>query len=86
MMIWTRNDWMTKPLTKTSLVPHVEECIYQEVDGFYVWWPRPDGGFITSYHLRNIANRLDELNKDWEDKIDKYFEDQEYAARGYSSY
>ena len=66
---------MTKPRTKTSLVPHVEDLIYQEIDGFYVFGCQQGGGFLTSYHLRNIANRLDELNESWQQEIDKYFED-----------
>jgi hypothetical protein len=45
--------------------------IYQEVDGFYVWWPEGSpNGFMESHHLRIIADELDRMNKPWSDKID----------------
>jgi len=37
-------------------------------DGYYVYFPIQKYGYITSYFMRAIADKLDELNKDW-DKI-----------------
>lgn len=44
--------------------------LYMEVDGFYVWWPNERPGFIGSDFLHAIADKLDELNKEWQEKID----------------
>ena len=38
-------------------------------DGFYDFWPEPKGGYWPAYILHEIANKLDELNKPWEDII-----------------
>jgi hypothetical protein len=41
-----------------------------EVDGFYNFWFSKDiNGYWTSHSLRLIAEMLDELNKEWNDKI-----------------
>ena len=41
-----------------------------EVDGFYNFWFTKDlNGYWTSHSLRSIAEMLDELNKEWDDKI-----------------
>jgi hypothetical protein len=41
-------------------------------DGFYVLWPDLKGGYWAGYVLREIANKLDELNAPWEKMIDDY--------------
>lgn len=48
--------------------------IYQEVDGFYVWWPdKSPYGFLASCHLRILADELDRLNAPWQEQINKDF-------------
>ena len=42
---------------------------YAEVDGYYVFTPKLRGGFWKSYVLRTIADKLDELNKEWDEQI-----------------
>lgn len=46
------------------------------VDGYYYWWPEPTdrGGIIQGWVLRELADRLDELNADWDAHINAYFE------------
>ena len=39
-------------------------------NGFYnFWFTNDDKGYWTSHSLRLIANKLDELNKEWNDYI-----------------
>jgi len=47
-------------------------------DGFFYFWPLKDNwwGCWASYILREIADKLDELNQPWSDQIDQYFEEQ----------
>ena len=43
-------------------------------DGFYHWFPKKsNGGYISAWLLRALADKLDELNKDWNDTINKEF-------------
>jgi len=44
--------------------------IYQEVDGYYYYAP-PGPGSYSAHTLRDIANRLDELNEPWDDLIER---------------
>lgn len=46
---------------------------YQEVDGFYVFQFNSKDGVWSDYALREITDKLFELNKDWAEQIDKYF-------------
>jgi hypothetical protein len=49
-----------------------------DVDGFVYYWPsRIHSGHLSAHHLRAIADELDKRNKDWEESINKYFEQQE---------
>ena len=49
----------------------------QDVDGYFYWWDNKENyGCISSYSLRCIVELLEELNKPWDDKINKYFESQ----------
>jgi hypothetical protein len=45
--------------------------IFIKEDGFYDFWPEHPsrGGCWPAYVLRAIADKLDELNKPWEDII-----------------
>lgn len=40
--------------------------LYMEVDGYYVWDSLGGRGYLEAHVLRNIADKLDELNKDWD--------------------
>lgn len=45
--------------------------VVQSEDGFYNFWPESStGGYWASHVLRAIADKLDELNKPWQDQID----------------
>ena len=41
---------------------------------FYPEWN--NGGCIPSYFLRALSDKLDELNKEWDETIDRYFNQQ----------
>jgi hypothetical protein len=43
-------------------------------DGFFVYWPTEHRGAYSPHHLRMIADELDRRNKDWEEELNKYFE------------
>ena len=45
--------------------------IYMEVDGFYVFLPLDNSGSFNEFSLRLIADKLEELNYDW----NKYLEE-----------
>jgi hypothetical protein len=45
-----------------------------DVDGMYYYWPCEKlSGSWSSYSLREIADRLDELNKEYEESVKEYF-------------
>jgi hypothetical protein len=48
---------------------------YFEVDGFWVFTPIGDG-YWNEYSLRLIADKLEELNKSWNEQLDEYFQTQ----------
>lgn len=60
---------------KARLLEVTESQLIQEVDGFYYYFPQ-DGGFISADGLRIIADKLDRRNKDWNEYINKYLEEQ----------
>ena len=44
----------------------------KDVDGYYYYWPNPDlRGSWNSNSLRVIADKLDEVNKEWDNHIIK---------------
>lgn len=47
---------------------------YREVSGYYVWEPLFGNGYLTSDFLRAVADKLDELNKEWDDELRKSLE------------
>lgn len=57
---------------KEKIINAVEDDIMRGIDGFYTLWL--DDGSVDSYALRIIADHLDELNKEWEENINNYFE------------
>ena len=44
-----------------------------DVDGYYYFWSNENDGLWSSYSLRLIADKLEELNKDWDEKISQEF-------------
>lgn len=45
------------------------------IDGMFYFWGNTDNyGSWTSYSLRAIADKLDKINKPFQDTVDKYFE------------
>tara|TARA_Y100000389_G_scaffold123881_1_gene121217 strand:+ start:1210 stop:1356 length:147 start_codon:yes stop_codon:yes gene_type:complete len=45
-----------------------------DVDGYYYYWPESNLTVSWSSHnLREIADILDKLNSDYEEKIKEYF-------------
>ena len=48
--------------------------MYKEVDGYYVYeYNNSRNGFWEAHALRMIADKLDEMNKDWDEEIKEYF-------------
>ena len=50
-----------------------------DVDGYLYFWEEPDlgRGCWSAHILREIADKLDALNKGWNDHINAYFEEQQ---------
>ena len=45
--------------------------LYIESDGFYVFDPLPSRtGYWPAWMLRNIADKLDELNREWQEILE----------------
>lgn len=42
--------------------------IYREVDGYFVWLPKSMAGSYAAHFLRAIADKLDEMNKEWDEQ------------------
>jgi hypothetical protein len=38
-------------------------------DGYLYWWPKPSYGAWSPWMLRAIADKIDELNKPWDDEV-----------------
>jgi hypothetical protein len=46
------------------------ELILTQDSGFYVWLPPEDlNGYLPSWVLRSISDKLDELNTEWEKQL-----------------
>lgn len=43
-----------------------------DVDGYFYFWPSNEGCW-SSHMMRSIADKLDEVNKKWDDHINEYF-------------
>jgi hypothetical protein len=47
-----------------------------DIDGFYYFLPnKNNGGLWHSHVLKAIAEKLDDLNKEWDENISKYFDE-----------
>lgn len=45
-----------------------------DIDGYYYFWNKSENnGSWSSYSLRLIADKLDEINAPWKDKINEEF-------------
>lgn len=51
--------------------------VYKEIDGFYTYVIEDKGGTIDAYVLRALANKIDKLNKPWNDQINEYFKNEQ---------
>lgn len=40
-------------------------------DGYYGFYTESDSGYWSSYALRLIADKLDEMNKEWDEQVKK---------------
>jgi hypothetical protein len=47
--------------------------LYREIDGYFVFGPEPGGGSWSGHVLRDIADKIEELNKPWDQQIQEYF-------------
>ena len=56
---------------KETVLSSVSNEIYQEVDGFYVYAPAGNKGFLCATSLRIIADELDRLNAPWWAQIER---------------
>lgn len=45
--------------------------LLMDVDGYFYFWPEDNNGAWASHHLRELANKLDELNKKWDKQVEK---------------
>ena len=45
--------------------------LIMDVDGYFYFWPEDNNGAWASSHLRELANKLDELNKEWDKQVKK---------------
>ncbi len=63
---------MSKYEEHTALVRR--KCIkdIETLDDCYkCWWPGGGAGYLNALDLRIIADYLDELNKDWDEEVNK---------------
>jgi len=47
--------------------------ILREVDGFFVFYPEQRAGYWPAYMLREVSNKIYELNEPVEKQINDYF-------------
>ena len=38
-------------------------------DGYYQFWPEPISGYWPTWALRQVADRVDSMNRLWNDKV-----------------
>lgn len=44
---------------------------YREVDGYYVFDPESGSGYWPEWLLRALADELEELNKEWNEQVER---------------
>jgi hypothetical protein len=67
-------------MDKNELYKLLEADIETLEDGYKYYWVKGKGALSAS-QLRAIADMLDELNKDWNDKVNEYFAHEAEKAR-----
>ena len=78
---------MTKKFLNFSTIRPGEYAVYYEdrvflglifakEDGFYDFWPDLKDGCWSAYVLREIADKLDEINAPYEKELNEYFDEQ----------
>lgn len=45
--------------------------LIKDVDGYFYFWPEDNNGAWASHNLRELADKLDELNKEWDEQVTK---------------
>jgi hypothetical protein len=49
---------------------HYAGTLEPKEDGYWDWYPQLNNpGYIPAYILRSIADKLDELNKEWDNVV-----------------
>lgn len=51
---------------------HLIGELIMDVDGYFYFWPN-NSGCWSSNIMHSIANKLDEVNKQWNDHINQHF-------------
>lgn len=52
---------------------HLVGELIMDVDGYFYFWPNRSDGLWSSHIMRSIANKLDDINKPWNDEINDFF-------------
>lgn len=60
-------------MSRSKLPEHILEDFVMDVDGFYYFWPKQHSGHYAAWHLRAIADELDEKNAAWQKHIEEEF-------------
>ena len=55
------------------LLDMAKDDLLQDVDGFYYYFPKPNGGSLSPWMLRAIADELDRKNAPYEAELEEYF-------------
>jgi hypothetical protein len=45
--------------------------LIMDVDGHFYFWPEDNNGAWSSYHLKELADKMDEINKSWDEQVEK---------------
>jgi len=45
--------------------------VFSDVDGYQKFWPELRGGYWDTWVLREIADYVDSLNKEWDEQVRK---------------
>jgi hypothetical protein len=59
---------------KDRLYKLLKEDFVCDLDGYYYFWPAGGRGHLDANHLRAIADKLDEINKPWDEQIKREIE------------
>ena len=45
--------------------------LIMDVDGHFYFWPEDNNGAWSSHHLRELTYKMDEINKQWKEQVEK---------------